>query len=70
MRGDYMDLMKKQITVQELSQIVYLQVLEIERLRNYCEKTYLKQADFDSKADKSEVLFYRRPDGNISLKEN
>ena len=38
MRGDYMDLMKKQITVQELSQIVYLQVLEMERLRNYCEK--------------------------------
>ena len=70
MRGDYMDLMKKQITVQELSQIVYLQVLEIERLRKYCEKTYLKQADFDGKADKSEVLFYRRPDGNISLKEN
>lgn len=63
------NLLEKKVTVQDLAEMVYLQALEIERLRKYCEITYLKQADLDSKADKSEVLFYRRPDGNISLKE-
>lgn len=64
-----MNLLNKQLTVKGLAEIVYLQALEIERLRNYCAKTYATKDELTGKADKSEVLFYRRADGNISLKE-
>lgn len=62
-RGDDMavELLKKSVKLEDVAILLYSHML-------YCEKNYLKAPDVANKADKSEVLLYRREDGNISIK--
>lgn len=55
-------LLKKSVKLEDVARLLYAHML-------YCERTYLKSAIVDNKADKSEVLLTKRADGAVTFKK-